>query len=133
MAYLRPSAFERTVFSKIAMAFGIGGSTTLIVPGRRSGKPVKLPVNPIEVDGARYLVSTRGEGQWVRNLRAAGMKGELRRKGKAEQFVATEVATAERQPIVDAYRAKVGKYVDRYWAALPDAADHPVFRIAAPA
>jgi hypothetical protein len=44
-------------------------------------------VNLLDHDGHRYLVSARGEGQRVRNLRAAGT-GELRvgRSGKHPAF-----------------------------------------------
>jgi len=74
MAYLKPPLFQRRVFNPLAMRFGIGGAVTLVVPGRRTGHLEKVPVIPVEHDGARYLVSTRGESNWVRNLRAAGGK-----------------------------------------------------------
>ena len=44
-------------------------------PGRTSGEPRQVPVNLLAFEGEQYLVSARGEGQWVRNVRAAG--GEL--------------------------------------------------------
>jgi hypothetical protein len=74
MAYVRPPFFVRRVFNPLAMRFGIGGATTLVVPRRGSQKPQRIPVIPVEHDGARYLVSTRGESEWVRNLyrKAAG-------------------------------------------------------------
>src|SRR3989442_1464784 len=128
MAYLKPPLVTRRLFNPLAMKFGIGGSVTLAVPGRRSGEPLQVPVIPVEYGGARYLVSTRGETDWVRNLRAAG-KGELRSGGKTEVFRATEVPVEERPPILGAYRQKAGKTVDAYFAKLPDPADHPVFRI----
>jgi CubicO group peptidase (beta-lactamase class C family) len=50
----------------------------LTVPGRVSGEPHTTPLGkPFEYGGARYVVSGRGETQWVRNLRDAG-GGELR-------------------------------------------------------
>lgn len=129
MAYLRPNAFQRKAFNRLAMAFGIGGAETLTVAGRKSGKLVAIPVIPVEVDGARYLVSTRGEADWVRNLRAAGGHGEVRRKGRTTAFTASEVPVGERDPIIAEYRKVAGRVVEGYWKKLPDAADHPVFRM----
>ncbi len=74
-------------------------------------------------------MSTRGEADWVRNLRAAGGKGELRSRATTEAFRAAEVPVDERPPIVAAYRLVAGKMVDSYFAKLPDPVDHPVFRI----
>jgi deazaflavin-dependent oxidoreductase (nitroreductase family) len=128
MAYLKPPLFTRRVFNPIAMRFGIGGSATLAVPRRRSGQVQKLPVIPVEHDGARYIVSTRGESDWVRNLRAAG-KAELEIDGKRETVRATELPVDQRAPIIAAYRQKAGKMVGSYWAKLPDPKDHPVFRL----
>ncbi len=87
-----------------------------------------IPVIPVEHDGARYLLSTRGESDWVRNLRAAGT-AELRSRAGTEAVRATEVPVEERPPIIAAYRAAAGKTVDAYFKKLPDPADHPVFRI----
>jgi deazaflavin-dependent oxidoreductase (nitroreductase family) len=129
MAYLKPPAVTRRLFNPLAMRFGIGGAETLSVTGRRTGEQRAVPVIPVDHDVARYLVSARGETEWVRNLRAAGM-GELHRKGKSEPFRATEIPVEERPPIIAAYRRVAGKTVTAYFATLPDAADHPVFRIA---
>ena|SRR5712691_8884592 len=128
MAYARPPFFVRRLFNPLAMRFGIGGATTLVVSRRRSQKPQRIPVIPVEHDGARYLVSTRGESEWVRNLRAAGGNAELQRRDSSEAIHATEVPVAERPPIIDAYRKAAGR-VEQYWRTLPDPADHPVFRI----
>ena len=35
----------------------------------------------------------------------------------------------EPSPVLEAYRAKAGTTVDGYFSRLPDAADHPVFRL----
>jgi hypothetical protein len=124
MAYLKPPAFVSKIFNPIAMRFGIGGSTELAIQRRRSGTTQKIPVVPVDVDGTRYVVSARGESQWVRNLRAAG-RAEL----GGQAFAAVEVPVAERDPIIAAYRAKAGRAVANFWKQLPDAADHPTFRL----
>ena len=70
MAYLKPPWFTAKVFNKLAMATGVAGTETLTLTARSSGQPQKIPVISVDVDGVRYLVSTRGESQWVKNLRA---------------------------------------------------------------
>jgi deazaflavin-dependent oxidoreductase (nitroreductase family) len=110
------------------MRLGIAGSTELMVRGRRTGRPMRVPVIPVEHGGSRYLVSTRGEADWVRNLRSAG-RGELRTRRGAERFRAFELPEPEREPVIAAYRRTAGRAVAGYWKRLPDPADHPVFRI----
>src|SRR5206468_9392374 len=80
--YRAPGWFTRNVFNR-AVEFvtrhgvSIVGSRVLAVRGRVSGEWRTTPVNLLVHQGRRYLVSPRGEGQWVRDLRAAGA-GELR-------------------------------------------------------
>jgi deazaflavin-dependent oxidoreductase (nitroreductase family) len=129
MPYIKPPFFVRRIFNPLAMRFGVGGAASLSIAGRRSGEPRSVPVIPVEVGGARYIVSTRGEAEWVRNLRAAGGRATLTTKGTAEQVQATDVPASERPPVIEAYRKAAGRTVDAYFKALPDSADHPTFRI----
>ena len=103
------------------------GVQPLAVRGRRSGDVHRVPVIPIEHGGTRYLVSPRGETDWVRNLRAAG-EGEL----GGQRIGATEVPVAERPPILLRYQEVAGRTVASHFKALPDPRDHPVFRIERP-
>jgi hypothetical protein len=128
MAYLKPPLFVKRVFNPLAMRFGIGGSTELVVRRRTSGEPQRIPVIPVDHDGDRYIVSTRGESEWVRNARKAG-RLELKGKEGDQHFRVTEVPVEQRAAIIAAYRAKAGKTVETYWKQLPDDADHPVFRL----
>jgi len=132
MAYKPPPWFTKNVFNPIAMRFGLSGTFKLTVVGRTSGERREVPVLPIEHDGARYLVSTRGESAWVKNVRAAGQV-ELTRKGVSETLSAVEVPVGERQPVLDTYQRIQGKMVAGYFKDLPDPADHPTFRLEAPA
>lgn len=128
MAYLKPPAFVTKIFNPIAMKFGIGGAETIAVKGRTSGTMQTIPVIPVEVGGTRYIVSTRGEAQWVLNLRAAGSV-QVQSKGNSATYRATEIVVAESEPIIEAYRQKAGKTVASYWKSLPDPGDHPTFRL----
>jgi deazaflavin-dependent oxidoreductase (nitroreductase family) len=131
MAYIRPPFFVRRIFNPIAMRFGISGTKALAVRGRRTGEIRRVPVIPVDHGGARYLVSPRGETQWARNLRSAG-EGELHGKRGVERFRAIEVPVTERPQVIAAYQAVAGRAVASFFAALPDAAHHPVFRLDAP-
>ena len=84
------------------LGVGPGTARVLAVKGRKSGKWRTVPVNMLTYDGHRYLVSPRGETQWVRNLRAAG-DGELRRGLRAERFHARELSDYEKVAVLRAY------------------------------
>jgi len=129
MAYVKVPWVQRRLFNPLAMRTGMWGTRTLATRGRRSGRELLVPVVPLEHFGVRYLVSVRGEADWVQNLRAAGGEGELRGKSGVERFRATEVPVEERPPIIDAYRRMAGRGVAGYWKKLPEPVDHPVFRL----
>jgi deazaflavin-dependent oxidoreductase (nitroreductase family) len=129
VAYLKPPAVVRRVFNPLVDRFGFAGAETVVVRGRRSGHPRKAPVRPLSYDGNRYLVSTYGEADWVRNIRAAGGRGELHRRGAAQPFSAVEVPVEDRPPIIAAYCETSSGFVKSYFEKLPDPADHPVFRV----
>ena len=128
MAYLKPPWFTVKIFNRLAMATGVAGSETLTLTARVSGQQQKIPVISVDVDGTRYLVSTRGEAQWVRNIRA-NPAVTLTTKQGAISYTASEVPVAKRDKVLQAYRVKAGKTVDGYFAKLPDPADHPVFAL----
>ncbi|HET7740676.1 MAG TPA: nitroreductase/quinone reductase family protein, partial [Mycobacterium sp.] len=93
MAYLKPPWFTRVIFNRVAMATGVGNSETLTVTRRVSGQPQQIPVVVPEVAGVKYLVSTRGETDWVRNVRADASV----RVGDVS-YVAAEVPVEQRAP-----------------------------------
>ena len=124
MAYLKPPWFTAAIFNRIAMATGVGGSETLTVTKRVSKGLQRIPVVVPEVDGVKYLVSTRGESEWVKNVRAVGdvMVGDQR-------YFAAEVPVEQRGTVIAVYRPLAGKVVEAYWRQLPSDADHPVFAL----
>ena len=127
--YVPSRFFMRRIVNPLTLWLG---GPTLTVRGRRTGHPIRTPVPPFEFEGARYLVAGGGETHWARNLRAAG-QGELRRGRTREPFRAVEVLGDERDRIVTAYRERTGWRSREFFSALPHPADHPVFRIEAPA
>ena len=124
---VRPGALMRRVIGP--MMVRLGRYPVLTVEGRSSGKRRQVPVGgPLEWQGHSYLLSGRGKTQWILNLRAAGC-GTLRMEGRTRAFIATEVTGSERDGAIAAYRAKYGKSVDDFFAQLPNADDHPTFRL----
>ncbi len=131
--------FNSAVAALTRAGISVWGSRVLAVRGRTSGQWRTTPVNPLTLDGARYLVAPRGHTQWVRNLRVAG-GGELRVGRRAEAFTATEVADDQKPEILRAYlrrwKFEVGVFFDGVDAGAPDARllqiapGYPVFRIA---
>lgn len=104
------------------------GAPALTVQGRRTGRLITIPLAPFDYQGTRYLVGGRGETQWVRNLRAAG-RGLLRYHGAPKAFRAVELQGSERDRVVVAYRDLMGRRARELFTAIPDLADHPVFRV----
>src|SRR5215831_4999143 len=116
------------------------GSRVLSVRGRKSGEWHSTPVNPLTYQGHRYLVSPRGQTQWVRNMRAAG-GGELRLGRHAEPFTAAELADEQKPELLREYlrrwKFEVGMFFDGVGPDAPDeklleiAPGYPVFEITA--
>lgn len=142
--YQRPDWLTRHIFNPTVafitgrLGLSMRGSRVLAVRGRRSGQWRTTPVNPLTLDGRRYLVAPRGVTDWVRNIRAAG-GGELRRGAKVEPIRVVEVPDEQKPPILRAYlqhwKWETGKF---FAVSSPDASDeelrriapdHPVFRI----
>ena len=122
----RAVALGRLVFRPIMIRAGI--AAVLEVPGRRTGKVTRATLAAWEVDGTLYLMSQYGVTDWVRNLRAAG-RGRLRFKGRTQDFTAVEVDGEQRDRVIDAFRAKADKFLSQDFDRLPNAADHPTFRV----
>ena len=126
-AYVRPSAILNKVLNPITVA--LGRQTVLVVRGRKSGKLLKVPMDPpFAWRGTRFLVSPRGETHWARNLRAAGA-ADLRAHGQVEHIRAVELQGEERDAVVRTYASTITCNCRQSMELLPDPADHPVFRI----
>ena len=142
--YQAPGWFTRNVFNRTVavltrMGISVLGSRVLEVRGRTSGQPRRTPVNLLSYEGHEYLVSPRGEGQWVRNVRADNGRLTLLLGRKRDERQATELADTDKIPVLRAYlkrwKAEVGVFFDGVSADSPEselvriAPDHPVFRI----
>ena len=94
-------------------------------------------MNLLTLADRQYLVSARGDGQWVRNVRANDGRLDLLLGRNRTQRMATEVADADKVDVLRAYlkrwKAEVGVFFDGVDASSSDEAilaiapKHPVF------
>jgi deazaflavin-dependent oxidoreductase (nitroreductase family) len=107
----------------------------LAVEGRKTGKLRETPIDPLELDGKRYLVAPFGVVNWVRNARAAG-RVRLRKGRKTEFLKVRETPPSESAPVLQAYYNR--GYTEEYFDAGPEssidqfeaeAGNHPVFEV----
>jgi deazaflavin-dependent oxidoreductase (nitroreductase family) len=142
--YRPPGWFTRNVFNNIVLGLtrmGVSflGSRVLEVRGRKTGARRRTPVNLLTIDGREYLVSPRGDGQWVRNVRADDGQLDLLVGRRRQHYAAVEIADDQKVPILRAYlkrwKAEVGVFFD---GVGPDSSDeaigtiahkHPVFAL----
>jgi deazaflavin-dependent oxidoreductase (nitroreductase family) len=128
--------FNSVVIALNRAGVRLGPFALLTIRGRKSGKPLTLPVAPLEYGGKRWLVSPYGTVNWVRNARAA-RAGTLTR-GRSHEIVGLrEVPPAESAPVLKAYLARyprIRPYFDAT-AELPlaaftaEAPEHPTFEV----
>lgn len=124
-AYLPPSWIMKEVANRITRLLG---NPILDVKGRHSGRLQSIPINVLHHDGERYLVAPRGETDWARNVRAAE-SARLRTRRNVEEIRLVELDTDAKPELITAYRKLWDRPTKVQWMALPDPADHPIFRI----
>jgi hypothetical protein len=84
------------------------GTRALRVRGRKTGKRRGVVINLLTVDGRDYLVSPRGNTQWARNARAAGVV-EMGPRWRSREIRIAEVADEAKPELLR-------RYLDRwYW------------------
>jgi hypothetical protein len=86
----------------------IAGTRALRVRGRKSGRRRGVVINVLSIDGRDYVVSPRGNTQWARNARSAGVV-EMGPRWRSRNVRIAEVAD-------DAKPQLLKRYLDRwYW------------------
>jgi len=117
-SYLRPGAFGRIFGRTLVLLVWIGSVRghfcVLEVRGRKSGRTISLPVDPLDLDGQRYLVCARGNSNWVRNARTAG-EVMLVRAMRRRRYLARELPADMRPPILKAYLDRFAGEVQRFF------------------
>lgn len=122
-SFRKPSLIER-VFNRIfGVLVGLGGGLAhnylVQVRGRKSGRIYSTPVNLLETEKSRYLVSPRGNTQWVRNLRNNG-ELSLKKGPKIQRYRVRELANSEKPILLRQYLSRYRKTVQRYFSISPD-------------
>ena len=134
--YKKPGVPVRIMNSLLGLTIKVGmspqGGQLLTVAGRKTGKPMTTPVNPMTFEGAEYLVSPRGNTHWARNLRVA-KSGRLRLGGKKRPIrVVAELTDAEKPPVLLAYLQRwAGVTKSHFGISWPDPSPEDVARVCA--
>ncbi|MDQ6853068.1 MAG: nitroreductase/quinone reductase family protein [Actinomycetota bacterium] len=128
--YIKPPWMQRHVGNRMSVLFQPSMISKLSVRGRHSGRWHTTPVAVLEQNGERYLVSYRGASDWARNLEASHA-ARLSQRSHVEDIEVADVPLAERPPLLASYAERYNKMptVGSVLRALPDPADHPIFRI----
>ena len=117
-SYLRPGVFEsifgRTLVLLVRIGLVRGHFYVLEVRGRKSGKTITLPVDPLDLDRQRYLVCARGNSNWVGNARTAG-EVVLVRAMRRRRYLARELPPDMRPAILKAYLDRFAGEVQRFF------------------
>lgn len=113
------------------LGVSIAGTRSLRVRGRKSGKPRAVVINLLTVDGVDYLVSPRGNTQWARNVRAAGVV-EVGPRWRRRRMLATELGDAAKPEVLQRYLARWYWQVKGYVAGLTPESSDEELRAAAP-
>ena len=139
--WLTRNVFNRAVARLSRLGISVMGSRVLETQGRTSGEIRRTPVNLLELDGREYLVSARGTGQWVRNVRADDGRLSLLLGRTRVSYIGRELdpGDAHTASVLRAYlkrwKAEVGVFFD---GTGPDSTDaeliaiapkHPVFEL----
>ena len=86
----------------------LAGTRALRVRGRKTGKRRGVVINLLTVDGRDYVVSPRGNTQWARNARAAGVV-EIGPRWRSREIRIAEVGDDDKPQLLK-------RYLDRwYW------------------
>jgi deazaflavin-dependent oxidoreductase (nitroreductase family) len=108
----------------------------LTVEGRKTGQPHTIPVSLPEYNGERFLVGSRGETNWIKNVRAAG-KATMSRGREYQVLPVTELDLDDAAPVLRAFTEQV-PFADRLLGRSKDdpieefrktAQSFPVFRL----
>ena len=142
--YRKPGWLTQHVFNRMVAALtragvSVLGSRVLEVRGRKTGLPRRTPVNLLTLDGRQYLVSPRGETEWVRNVRANGGRLDLLLGSKRQHYRAQELPDADKADVLRGYLRRWKLEVGVFFEGVgPDSTDeqirgiahkHPVFRL----
>ena len=134
--------FNHAVRSFLRVGIPMGYVGLLTVKGRNTGKTRRNPVGLFEHDGHRYLFSTFGDVNWVRNIRAS-RTAKVKKGLKTKTMVPVELslndaAVVLKETIAPAFLGLGGKVFGSHFPLKPEdpmekfveeAKRHPVFEL----
>jgi hypothetical protein len=115
------------------LGVSIAGTRALRVRGRKTGELRAVVINLLTIDGVDYLVSPRGNTQWARNVRAAGVVeiGPRWPAFKTRRAAITEVSDAAKPELLRRYLARWYWQVKDYIVGLtPESTDEQLLAAA---
>ena len=134
--------FNHVIRSFLRLGIPVSYVGLLSVKGRRTGKTRRNPVGLFKHDGRRYLFSTFGDVNWVRNIRAARQvsikKGLMTRTAVPVELSLENAAVVLKETIAPAFQGLGGKIFGSHFPLKPDdpldmfveeAKKHPVFEL----
>jgi deazaflavin-dependent oxidoreductase (nitroreductase family) len=134
--------FNHLVRTFLRLGVPLGYVGLLTVKGRKTGKSRRNPVGLFEHNGHRYLFSTFGDVNWVRNIRAAKQatikKGLTTKKVVPVELSLNQAAVILKETIAPAFLGLGGKVFGSHFPLKPDdpfdlfveeAKRHPVFEL----
>jgi hypothetical protein len=132
--YDEPNRLARTVnelFRWLAEAgIGLAGTRALRIRGRNTGKLRGVVINLMTVQGRNYVVSPRGNTQWVRNARAAGQV-EMGPRWRSRDVQISEVADDAKPGLLKVYLKRWYWEVKGHVGGLtPDSTDEQIRAVA---
>jgi deazaflavin-dependent oxidoreductase (nitroreductase family) len=142
--YIRP--INHIVRAFLRLGFPMGPVVLLRVRGRNTGKARRNPVGLFKDNGRRYLFSTFGAVNWVRNLRLA-QQASIRHGWRTEKVIPVELPLEEaalvlKRAVAPAFQGLGGMMFRDHFSLKPDAPfndflgearRHPVFELRKPA
>ena len=117
--------FNHMIRSFLRLGVPLGYVGLLIVKGRKTGKTHRNPVGLFDYKGKRYLFSTFGDVNWVRNVRAAGT-ATVRKKWTSKKVIPVELSPLEtakvlKEAIAPRFIGLGGKVFGSHFPLKPDA------------
>ena len=112
------------------LGISIAGTRALRVRGRKTGKQRGVVINLLTVDGVDYVVSPRGNTQWARNVRAAGVV-EVGPRWHSARAAISEVPDDAKPELLRRYLARWYWQVKDYVSGLtPESGDDELRAVA---
>ena len=133
--YAEPNRAARAATTAVRwlaeLGISIAGTRALRVRGRKTGKPRAVVVNLLSVDGVDYVVSPRGNTQWARNVRAAGVL-EIGPRWRRRRAEINEVSDDAKPELLRRYLARWYWQVKDYVGGLTADSSDEQLRAGAP-